>query len=308
MIRARVSYEVVGPIITSPEAGLVTNEPQFTVEGTASPTTTIELKQNGEDAGSVVVDENGKFSIETELTEGTNEFVAVSVLDDRVTGQSEPATVILDTVKPVLTIENPINGEKTNRETVTVQGTIADENLDFVHVNGQAAAVSNGKYSKRILLNEGINEIVVEASDKAGNSESKTVTVTADYNAAEITNLKPENDLYLATGRSVKIEFDSDPGLKPSFVIHMPLTNVGQVNNATELPMMEQGEGHYVGYWTVPADTVANGAVIEVKVVDEFANETRQKAAGKLFINVPAPAGESEEAEVDVKEEVPVKD
>ncbi|MFJ7826052.1 S8 family serine peptidase [Psychrobacillus sp. NPDC096623] len=304
MIRARVSYEVVGPIITSPEAGLVTNEPQFTVEGTASPTTTIKLKQNGEDAGSVVVDESGKFSIETELTEGSNKFVAVSVLNDRVTGQSEPATVILDTVKPKLTIDSPVNGEKTNRETVTVQGTIADENLNFVRVNGEVATVSNGKYSKRILLDEGINEIVVKASDKAGNSESKKVTVTADYNAPEITNLKPASDLYLATGRSVKIEFDSDPGLKPSFVIHMPLTNVGNVNNATELPMMEQGAGHYVGYWTVPADTVANGAVIEVKVVDEFANETRQKATGKLFINVPTPAGGA----TAVKEETPLKD
>ncbi|SDN33346.1 bacillopeptidase F. Serine peptidase. MEROPS family S08A [Psychrobacillus sp. OK028] len=304
MIRARVSYEVVGPIITSPEAGLVTNEPQFTVEGTASPTTTIKLKQNGEDAGSVVVDESGKFSIETELTEGSNKFVAVSVLNDRVTGQSEPVTVILDTVKPALTIDSPVNGEKTNRETVTVQGTIADENLNFVRVNGEVATVSNGKYSKRILLDEGINEIVVKASDKAGNSISKKVTVIADYNAPEITNLKPASDLYLSTGRSVKIEFDSDPGLKPSFVIHMPLTNVGNVNNATELPMMEQGAGHYVGYWTVPADTVANGAVIEVKVVDEFANETRQKATGKLFINVPAPAGGATE----VKEETTLKD
>lgn len=308
MIRARVSYEVVGPIITSPETGLVTNETQFTVQGTASPTTTIELTQNGEDAGSVIVDEAGKFSIETELTEGANEFVAVSVLDGRVTGQSEPATVVLDTLKPVLTIDSPIDGEKTNRETVTVQGTIADENLDFVHVNGQAAAVSNGKYSKRILLDEGVNEILVEASDKAGNSETKKVTVTADYNAPEITNLKPENDLYLATGRSVKIEFDSSSGLKPSFVIHMPLTNVGQVTNATELPMMEQGNGHYVGYWTVPADTVANGAVVEVKVVDEFANETRQKATGKLFVNVPAPAGQSQETETEVKKDEPVQD
>ena len=308
MIRARVSYEVSGPVITSPEAGLITNEKQFNVEGTASPTTTIELKQNGEDAGSVVVGEDGKFSIATELTEGSNEFVAVSVLDDRVTGQSEPVTVVLDTVKPELTIDNPVDGEKINRETVTVQGTIADENIDFVHVNGQAATVSDGKYSKRILLDEGINKIVVEARDKAGNSESKTVTVTADYNAPEITNLKPENDLYLATGRSVKIEFDSNPGLKTSFVIHMPLTNVGQVNNATELPMMEQGAGHYVGYWTVPADTVANGAVIEVKVVDEFGNETRQKAEGKLFVNVPAPTEQPKEDETEVKDEAPIKD
>lgn len=88
----------------------------------------------------------------------------------------------------------------------------------------------------------------------------------------------------------------------------MPLTNVGQLNNATELPMMEMGDGHYVGYWTVPADTVANGAVIEVKVVDEFANETRQKATGKLFINVPAPTEQSKEEATEVKVEMPVKD
>ena len=58
------------------------------------------------------------------------------------------------------------------------------------------------------------------------------------------------------------------------------------MQNATELPMSEQGEGHYVGYWTVPDGTVANGDVIEVKAVDSFQNETRQVAAGKLYINV----------------------
>ena len=33
-------------------------------------------------------------------------------------------------MKPELTIDSPKNGEKTNRETVTVEGTIADANLD----------------------------------------------------------------------------------------------------------------------------------------------------------------------------------
>ena len=210
-----------------------------------------------------------------------------------VTGESAPVAVTLDTVKPELTIDSPKDGEKTNRESVTVEGTIRDANLDTVKVNGQNATVVNGKYSKRILLENGANEIKVVAKDKANNSVSKTVTVTADYDAPVIENLKPATDLYLATGKTVKIEFDSAPGLKATFVIHMPLTNVGgQVQNATELPMMEQGNGHYVGYWTVPAETVANGAVLEVKVVDSFNNETRQKAEGKLYINVPAPSAQ----------------
>lgn len=293
MIRARVSYEVHGPVITSPIANSVTNEASVSIEGTASPTTTIRLKQNGKDAGFVVVGADGKFTIPSELTEGTNEFKAVSVLDGRVTGESASVTIILDTLKPQLTIDSPKDGDKTNQESVTVEGTVKDANLDTIKVNGQNATVVNGKYSKRVLLENGKNEIKVVAKDKANNSVSKKITVTAQYDAPVIENVTPAKDLYLATGKSVKIEFDSSPGLKSTFVIHMPLTNVGgQVQNATELPMMEQANGHYVGYWTVPAETVANGAVIEVKVVDSFNNETRQKAAGKLFINVPAPSAQ----------------
>ncbi|NME06459.1 S8 family peptidase [Psychrobacillus sp. BL-248-WT-3] len=308
MIRARVSYEVVGPVITSPEQGLVTNEENITIEGSASPTTTIELKQNGEVVGSTEVGNDGKFALDAVLTEGENEFTVVSTLDGRETGESAPVTVTLDTQKPELTITKPVDGEKTNRESVTVEGTIADANLEYVHVNGQPATVTNGKFSKRILLEEGLNEITVEAKDAAGNVETKTIKVTTDSIAPEISNLKPATDLNLKTGRSVKIEFDSEPGLKPTFVIHMPLTNVGDVQNATELPMMETGNGHYVGYWTVPADTVANGAVIEVIAIDGFGNETRQKAAGKLFINVDAPTSSQPAVDKPAELEEPVKE
>ncbi|MGB2992236.1 MAG: peptidase S8, partial [Paenisporosarcina sp.] len=190
-------------------------------------------------------------------------------------------------MNPELTIDSPIDGDKTNRETVTVQGTVEDENLDSVTVNGQDAAVEDGSYSKRILLDAGENEITVIATDLAENSISKTVTITAKYVAPVIENVKPAEDVNLKTGKSVKIEFDSEPGLKASFVIHMPLTDFGaQVQNATQMPMMEESDGHYVGYYTATKGTVAKGAVIEVKAVDSFKNETRQTAAGKLYINL----------------------
>jgi bacillopeptidase F len=90
----------------------------------------------------------------------------------------------------------------------------------------------------------------------------------------------------LKKGESVKIEFTSEPGLKASFVIHMPLTNLISVQNATELPMMEVSPGYYVGYYTATKDMVADGAMIEVKAADTFGNATRELAADKLFINV----------------------
>lgn len=287
MIRARVSYEVNNPVITSPTANKVTNEAAIQVEGTASPTTEITLKQNDQEIGQAVVGDDGKFSIPATLQEGANTFSVVSKLDGKVTGESESVKVILDTKKPSLTIDSPKDGSKTNRETATVEGSINDENLDWVRVNGKDAKVTDGKYTLRILLDEGVNDIKVVAKDKAGNKITKKVSIAADYSAPVIENLTPADDITLTTGKTVKITFDSEPDLKSTFYIHMPLTNVnGTTQNATELPLSEESPGHYVGYWTVPEGTVADGAVIEVKAVDSFKNETLQKAAGKLYINI----------------------
>ncbi|WP_430791328.1 S8 family serine peptidase [Virgibacillus flavescens] len=284
MIRARVSYEVDAPVITSPSDNEITNDPNITVEGTASPTTTVLLKNNGEEVGTSEVGESGSFSIPAELQEGVNELTAVSLLDGDPTGESDPVKVTLDTQAPELTIDSPQDEGKTNRETVTVEGTVTDANLDFVKVNGQKATVEDGTYSKRILLDNGRNKIKVVAQDLAGNKKVKRIQVDVKYDAPVISNLTPTEDKTIEAGESVRIEFDSEPGLNATFFIHMPLTNA--VANATELPMMEVSEGHYVGYWTATSNVKADGAVIEVKAVDDFENETRKVAEGRLFINI----------------------
>jgi len=286
MIRARVAYGVSEPVITSPAEDFITSEAELTVEGTASPTTTVKLLNNGEEAATAEVGEEGTFELPITLEEGENELQAQSLLNGVVVGESETVTVTLDTAAPELTIDSPSDGDKLTRETVTVQGTVSDENLDSVTVNGQNATVTDGSYSKRILLDEGENVIEVVAEDTAGNTATESVTVQVDYTAPEIENLTPTEDKYLRAGQSVKIEFDSEPGLRATYVIHMPLTNLGVANNPTELPMMETSDGKYVGYWTATSNAYAEGAVIEVKVKDSFGNETREQAQGKLFINV----------------------
>lgn len=285
MIRSRISYEVETPVITSLEDGLITNEPNVTIEGEASPTTTIDLLSNGEEVDSVEVGEDGTFTFEHELEEGDNEFVAVSKVDGAKTGESDAVTVVLDTEAPELTIDHPADNDKTNRETVTVEGTVQDANLDYVEVNGQKANVSDdGHYQKRILLDNGENVIEVEAADLAGNVTTESVTIDAYFDELEISNLTPTEDKHLNAGESVKIEFESEPGLRATFVVHMPLTNL--TGNATELPMMEMEDGRYVGYWTATNTAVAEGAVIEVIVKDEFGNVSREQADGRLFINL----------------------
>lgn len=284
MIRALVDYEVDQPVITSPTDGALTNEPDILVKGTATPQTTIQLMNNDEKINETSVDDNGNFETEVSLEQGENELKAVSLVDDIYSGESEPITISWIHQVPELTIDTPKNGDKLNRETVTVEGTVTGDYLDDVEVNGEKADVSGDKYAKRILLDEGENIIEVTAKDQAGNKTSKKVSVQVKTAEPEINQLTPDEDVNLSKGESVAIEFESEPGLNAVFTVHMPLTSMFGLANATELPFMEIEDGHYVGYWTA-TDVVADGAKLEVKAVDEFDNTSHQKAEGRLFIN-----------------------
>ncbi|WP_052345869.1 S8 family peptidase [Paucisalibacillus sp. EB02] len=292
MIRARVAYGVGDPVITSPTNGEFTNEAAVTVEGTASHSTTLSLLNNGAEVGTADVGDDGAFSFDIELAEGENELQAVTMVNGEEATESETVTVTLDTIAPEVTLANLKDGDRTNRETLTVQGTVADVNLASLTVNGQEASVEAGLFSKRILLDEGENTIEVVATDAAGNVTTKVVTVEADFTAPEIENVTPTEDKELQAGETVMITFDSESGLDTSFVVHMPLTNM-KTSNVTELPMVETTEGHYVAYWTVPGGIEAEGAVIEVIAADDFGNESRAQATGKL--NITDGSGDEED-------------
>jgi len=290
MIRARIGYEVPEPEITNLEHESITNQSSITIEGNAYSNDDVDSKvkilNNGVKSNLVDVTDEGTFTGSVELSEGENNLTIISVINGEDTSVSEPITVKLDTKNPELVVESPSNGDRTNRETVTVEGIVRDDNLEGVTVNGQTADITKNRYSKRIILDNGQNTIEVVATDDAGNETTESLTIDVKYDAPEIDNLTPDEDLNLETGESVKIEFDSERGLKSTFSVHMPLTNnKNRIANATELPMMEKPDGHYVGYWTVPQGVEASGAVVEVKAVDDFNNETRKEAQGKLFTN-----------------------
>ncbi|WP_244153536.1 S8 family serine peptidase [Halobacillus karajensis] len=286
MIRATVDYEAETPVIESPVDGTFTNEEIVTVEGSGSPSTSVVIYNGDEEVATTEVTDEGKFATDIELNEKANELTAISVTDNGNTDPSTPVIVTLDQVSPELSITSPEDGDKLNNEVTTVEGVVDEEFLDQVTVNGQDATVNeDGTFSKRLILDEGENVIEVEALDEAGNSATDEVAVEADYTAPEISQLTPEEDLFLQSGESVKIEFDSEHGLNASFYIKMPLTNFSVLSQATELPMMEVEDGHYVGYWTATSNLKAEGAEVVVKVEDDFGNTTEQAAEGKLFIN-----------------------
>ncbi|RLQ98299.1 S8 family peptidase [Falsibacillus albus] len=285
MIRALVDYEVTAPVITSPKDGSFTNQKTVVVEGTSAPGTTVHILNNGEEASAVQATEEGTFSTEVDLINGENSLTAKASTEQGMTDESSPVVITLDQQKPELTITSPEDGLKTNKEAITVTGNVIEDNLAWVKVNGEKAEVSDGSFSHRILLNEGENVITVIAKDKAGNRKKQKVTVYSKQGSIVIDNLQPTVDKELKSGQTVKIEFDSEPGLKAVFTIMMPLTNTGAVQNANELPMMETSAGHYEGYYTATSNVKAPGAVIEVKASDDYGNVSTKRAEGLLYIN-----------------------
>src|SRR5690625_888064 len=98
------------------------------------------------------------------------------------------------------------------RKSVTGEGKSGEEKLDSVFEKGQETKVKEESYSKRIVLENGNHDIEVKAVDKAGNETTESITVDVKYDAPKVENLTPTEDVYLQTGKSVKFEFDSEPG------------------------------------------------------------------------------------------------
>ncbi|MEC1678694.1 S8 family serine peptidase [Bacillus mojavensis] len=286
MIRALVDYEAAVPDITSPADQSYTNKESVTVKGKASPGTTITLYNGDKEAGETKTAADGTFEAGVSLSKGENKLTAAASTDSGTTDASSPVTVTLDQDKPELTLDNPKDGEKINKEALTVKGTVSDDNLKEVKVNGKKATVTDGSYSGRILLENGSNEVKVTASDLAGNKTTKKAVVDVNFDKPVINGLIPGEDKILKAGESVKIAFSSTKGADATFVIRLPLTNArANVQNATELPLREISPGRYEGYWTATSSIKANGAKVEVIVRDNYGNETRKTANGKLYIN-----------------------
>ncbi|MEE6451686.1 S8 family serine peptidase [Gottfriedia acidiceleris] len=300
MIRATVKQEALAPVITSPVNNPFVNNEKVTIKGMAAPGMDVHLFSKDEDIANGKTNDDGSFSIDTVLQEGVNTLKAKTITEIGSTPYSKEIQVIVDKTAPVLEVKSPQNKANINDQVLTVTGTAKDEYLDYVDVNGTRADIdSNGNWIVKLMSKEGQNGINVVARDKAGNETVKSVTVNVKYSIKGITNLKPDQDLKLKSGDAVKVEFDSEVGLKKAaFRIISPIGNVNKTmsiqtanDSAIELPMKEvvdkdgKGTGHYVGQWIVQKDIVLNGGQIEVTVQDNNGNQMTMMTKGRLYVN-----------------------
>jgi len=157
-----------------------TNSGKISVNGFAEPQVTVELFKNDVSVGKTQVTDNGDFGFGgIGLDNGDNNFSALASNDKN--GDSEKSTpidVVYDTESPYLELTNPTETDlSVDYADFDIIGK-TDKGMS-VSVNDKIAVVDDrGNFKLKWQLSTGKNSLVVKATDEAGNTTSKTVSIT----------------------------------------------------------------------------------------------------------------------------------
>ncbi len=153
---------------------------ELTVSGTTEAGSKVTIYVN-ENQTKVETDTNGKFETEINLKKGENSIYAKATdTDNNTSEQSKTIKVVLDTESPDLTITTPPNNSSffgSKQKELTIEGTT--DTGATVTVNEKIASIDDsGKFKTNISLSNGDNEVIIKATDQAGNTTEKTLFIS----------------------------------------------------------------------------------------------------------------------------------
>jgi hypothetical protein len=176
------------PTITYPTNATTAS---FVIFSGQAPTNTLIRVEGGAAYITNRVDGTGFFEVTVPLNPNRLNRLFVSAVDEF--GQASapaPIDILQDSTAPYLFIDFPTNGTVLTTSNTLVAGRVGDALSGFlglsVTVNGQPANVDvgigpNGTFQRMpVDLNLGANELIVVATDRLGNSITKTATVIRD--------------------------------------------------------------------------------------------------------------------------------
>lgn len=193
----RVAFNVLdGDVITNSTDDIPPQTPILNAPVEATYSATIKLSGfgeaksevvlvlNGNEAEKQIIDDDGTFELETQLTEGENTIATYAI--DKAKNESLSSKkyyITLDTQVPSIEIETPENNSRITlrkNQITTVKGT-AEPNSKVYIENRLSFADSEGNFSGTYSLTEGDNKITVKAVDKAGNTSELELLVNFAY-------------------------------------------------------------------------------------------------------------------------------
>ena len=121
------------------------------------------------------------FDVKLDFPDGMHTFAVVATNDDGRSG-NDLVSFGVDTIKPVLNIE-PLPSE-TNRSVVWIRGTCSEDEA-VVRIGEDMVSHTGGSFEFAFALEEGRNEILITARDRAGNEDRETVAHKITWSAVK---------------------------------------------------------------------------------------------------------------------------
>ncbi len=156
-----------------------TNSSQIIVSGSVSNLNSLNFFLNSEKVKEISLNSSDSFSEEIgKLKEGQNIiYIKGSLNGSKNTKQSRKFTVIYKAEKPKLKISEPADKSKTSKQEIKIKGS-TDKEI-FVKINELPIVVdAQGNFEATVQLKDGENMFTITALDIAGNSETKTISLT----------------------------------------------------------------------------------------------------------------------------------
>ncbi len=182
-------------VVLSPLNFAVTNLSSVVVSGIVKDSSSLTLTING---ASHTVNSDGNFIDTVSLSEGLN-TITTAAADAAGNSSSIIRTIRRDTQPPVLALSSPVDSLITNLSTITISGTLTDSTSVLFTVNGDTVSVLNNSFTGQMNLVEGMNTIILVATDAAGNRTSKNLHIRKDSQAPFLTILGPADSLVTKT-------------------------------------------------------------------------------------------------------------
>jgi hypothetical protein len=229
-----VRFDTSRPVLQVTPLEQVTRNFALPVAGSISDTISglRSLTCNGAQASIV----NGSFQCSVTLARGANQ---VKVLATDNAGNQTEATqsVFADNAEPRITIAGPADGFVTSEASVRVTGTIVeDDQLAALTVGGVSAA-PGAAFDVHVPLADGLNQLVVQATDRAGNVTTATVSVKR-FAVPEIAITTPKDLVIIRDATTTVSGTINDPGATVT-VNDIPATIANGIFTASGLPLQQ---------------------------------------------------------------------
>lgn len=211
----QVFFDPVPPqlVISSPSDGLSTNIGSISIVGSVDDAhATLTLNGNS------ILHSDGAFAEEIMLVEGAN-IVVIQALDQAGNLSEKVITIVHDTVAPSFITLNPGENQTSGTASITLSGEVDDESASItVVLNGSLLPVSldSGIFESALALIDGLNSVVVTATDPAGNSVSGSFTITFDQSTLPPLLTDPPN--YIPADRLSSLSGTAEPGAEITIV------------------------------------------------------------------------------------------